>query len=103
MIVHDRMSDYLTEVKYSDMVLCDVTTPYKHSSINLFACKQAKACKVWADPVSLATTPRIVIYFLFLDLLRCFSSVGSRSTTYVFSCRQHDITHARFPYSEISG
>ena len=35
--------------------------------------------KVWALPVSLATTPRIVIYSLFLCLLRCFSSAGSLS------------------------
>ena len=29
---------------------------------------------VWALPLSLATTNRIIIYFLFLMLLRCFSS-----------------------------
>jgi len=34
--------------------------------------------KVWAVPVSLATTPRIVVYFLFLGVLRCFSSPGYR-------------------------
>jgi hypothetical protein len=38
--------------------------------------------KVWADPVSLATTPGIIIYFLFLNLLRCFSSVGSLLISY---------------------
>jgi hypothetical protein len=31
---------------------------------------------VWALPISLATTQGIIIYFLFLHLLRCFSSVG---------------------------
>ena len=35
--------------------------------------------KVWAIPVSLATTPGIVVYFLFLGVLRCFSSPGYRS------------------------
>ena len=36
--------------------------------------QQTKTYKVWADPVSLATTPGIIGYFLFLSLLRCFSS-----------------------------
>ena len=35
-----------------------------------------EAYKVWAVPDSLATTTGIVIYFLFLALLRCFSSGG---------------------------
>lgn len=35
--------------------------------------------KVWALPVSLATTSGIVVYFLFLGVLRCFSSPGYRS------------------------
>ena len=32
---------------------------------------------VWALPRSLATTGGIIIYFLFLDVLRCFSSLRS--------------------------
>ena len=32
---------------------------------------------VWAPPLSLATTRGIVIYFLFLRVIRCFSSPGS--------------------------
>ena len=32
---------------------------------------------VWAPSVSLAATPEIILYFLFLRLLRCFSSPGS--------------------------
>ena len=31
---------------------------------------------VWAFPRSLATTKGIIIYFLFLGVLRCFSSPG---------------------------
>ena len=107
--------------KFSDMVLCDVTTPYKHWPISrtqnktkptVFshrAVRRSKSavtgcsfsleienrklslilrtCKVWAHPVSLATTPRIVIYFLFLILLRCFSSDGSRSLHLCIQCR----------------
>src|SRR5438046_2170689 len=35
--------------------------------------------KVWADPRSLATTYGIIGYFLFLGVLRCFSSPAYRS------------------------
>jgi hypothetical protein len=51
----------------------------------LFPFKDHKLClisevyKVWALPVSLATTSGIVVYFLFLGVLRCFSSPGYRS------------------------
>jgi hypothetical protein len=37
---------------------------------------QMEVYRVWALPDSLATTTGIVIYFLFLALLRCFSSGG---------------------------
>ena len=37
--------------------------------------------KVWALPRSLATTNGIIGYFLFLGVLRCFSSPGYRSPT----------------------
>ena len=39
---------------------------------------------VWAVTRSLATTKVIVVYFLFLQVLRCFSSLGSPHDTYVF-------------------
>jgi hypothetical protein len=39
---------------------------------------QAKVIKVWAIPRSLATTNRIIGYFLFLWVLRCFSSPAYR-------------------------
>ena len=38
---------------------------------------------VWALPISLATTFGIVFYFLFLRVIRCFSSLGSPSITIV--------------------
>ena len=40
---------------------------------------QAKIIKVWALPRSLATTYGIIGYFLFLRVLRCFSSPGYHS------------------------
>ena len=36
---------------------------------------------IWAPPISLATTFGIVIYFLFLWVIRCFSSPGSPTAT----------------------
>ena len=68
-----------------------------------YAYHTLETLKVWAIPVSLATTPRIIGYFLFLEVLRCFSSPGSRSSVYIFNWRQHDMTHAGFPHSEIFG
>jgi hypothetical protein len=40
---------------------------------------------VWAFPRSLATTYGIINYFLFLRLLRCFSSAGYRLCLWAFS------------------
>ena len=37
--------------------------------------------EVWALPISLATTFGIVLYFLFLWVIRCFSSPGSPTVT----------------------
>jgi hypothetical protein len=69
-------------------ILCMVdlylTTPYKHSPTSLFTCKQMKVNKVWAVPGSLATTTGIVVYFLFLRVLRCFSSPAYRFLPYEF-------------------
>ncbi len=41
--------------------------------------------KVWAIPRSLATTSGIVVYFLFLEVLRCFSSPGYLYRAYIFN------------------
>ena len=50
---------------------------------NLSALK-AEVIKVWALPISLATTFGIIGYFLFFSLLRCFSSgTYLRTTLYI--------------------
>ena len=59
-------------------VVCNVTTPvfiFVYQLIHPTNC-QMKMNKVWAVADSLATTTAIVVYFLFLALLRCFSSGG---------------------------
>ena len=44
-----------------------------------------------------------LFWFLFLALLRCFSSGGVPSHTYVFSIRWPEMNPAGFPHSEIHG
>ena len=53
---------------------------------------------VWALPRSLATTGGIIVYFLFLRVLRCFSSPRSPQLTLI-ACLQH----AGLSHSEIHG
>src|SRR5690606_37050992 len=54
-----------------------ISQPPVNIRLSAYSFRRMKEYKVWALTVSLATTPAIIIYFLFLDLLRCFSSVGS--------------------------
>src|SRR5262249_3580161 len=43
------------------------------------------------------------VFFIFLEVLRCFSSLGSRRVTYGFSDGRLGITPAGFPHSGILG
>ena len=47
--------------------------------------REAGTSLVWALPRSLATTGGIIVYFLFLRVLRCFSS--PRSPPYIYGYR----------------
>ena len=63
---------------------------------------------VWALPISLAATFGIDLFFLFLRLLRCFSSPGSRRMTIknevLCSCIRHmRYTHVGFPIQISAG
>ena len=42
-------------------------------------------------------------YFLFLELLRCISSLRWLTPSYIFRWGNHDITHDGLPHSEIPG
>src|SRR5690625_1802 len=42
-------------------------------------------------------------FFLFLQVLRCFNSLGMPLTPYEFRCKYDPITDHRLPYSEIPG
>ena len=63
----------------------------------------AEATPVWALPRSLAATDGISIEFLFLEVLRWFTSLGSPLRHYVFMSRSLDMTPAGLPHSEIPG
>lgn len=92
-------------------MLCP-TTPccnrlQRGESTILFATRTQKylpTCKVWAFPLSLATTQGILfIQFLFFQLLRCFTSLACLLCTYIFSTGYPDMTRDGFPHSEILG
>jgi hypothetical protein len=48
-------------------------------------------------------SPLLTEYFLLLEVLRCFSSLGFPVPTYVFSRAYPGITPGGFPHSDISG
>ena len=58
---------------------------------------------VWPSPLSLATTYGISFRFLFLVLLRCFSSDGSPHTTILFIVWCLNMTLGGFLHSDIHG
>ncbi len=62
-----------------------------------------RTAPVWALPRSLTTTRGIECFFLFLEVLRCFSSPGSRHPPYVFRRVRLGMTPAGFPHSDIPG
>ena len=63
-----------------------------------------QACSsVWPLSLSLAATQEIAFCFLFLRVLRCFSSPGALLANYEFICGWPGIPLAGFPHSDISG
>ena len=52
---------------------------------------------------SLAATWAIAVAFFSLEVLRCFSSLGSRAVAYEFGHGRVGITSPRFPHSDIPG
>src|SRR2546422_4865836 len=53
--------------------------------------------------LSLAATRAIAVAFFSLEVLRCFSSPGSRAVAYGFGHGRVGITPPRFPHSDILG
>jgi hypothetical protein len=48
-------------------------------------------------------SPLLREYFLFLEVLRCFSSLGALHASYVFRCGSPGLVLVGFPHSEMSG
>ena len=60
--------------------MAGLSRPFRSSFAYHVVVLQPRLCvatqTVWALPRSLATTGGIIVYFLFLKVLRCFSSLG---------------------------
>ena len=52
-------------------------SPLPYHDVVLQPLRGVATTQVWALPRSLATTGGIIVYFLFLEVLRCFSSLRS--------------------------
>jgi hypothetical protein len=72
----------LTQIRYPKNLQAPPEQPYNPTGTTAAACH---APTVWAPPLSLAATQGITCCFLFLRVLRCFSSPGSPRAAYVFS------------------
>ena len=72
------------------ITLCGSETPYINIWFGLF-------------PVRSPLLRKSLVYFLFLQVLRWFSSLGSLLTHYIFMCRYLRITLSELPHSEIFG
>ena len=69
----------IPRVVYGPLTLCGPTFQKVPLTRSLATARSynpghAVTCQVWALPRSLATTGGIIVYFLFLRVLRCFSS-----------------------------
>ena len=60
-------------------------------------------CTVWALPRSLATTGGIIVYFLFLQVLRCFSSLRSPPyyMVWIAGLQPAGLSHSEIPGSKV--
>ena len=64
---------------------------------------QPRPCKHGRFGLFRVRSPLLAESFLFLWVLRCFSSPGSHPQVYVFNKRTLLVRNSRFPYSEILG
>ena len=64
---------------------------------------QPRFCKQSRFGLFPVRSPLLGEYFLFLQVLRCFSSLGALPPTYVFGRRMLRVRRNEFPHSEIPG
>ncbi len=64
---------------------------------------QPRPCKHGRFRLFPVRSPLLGEYFLFLQVLRCFSSLGALPQAYVFSKRMLRVRRNEFPHSDIPG
>ena len=64
---------------------------------------QHRPCKQGRFGLFPVRSPLLGEYFLFLQVLRCFSSLGALPPTYIFSRRMLRVRRNEFPHSDIPG
>ena len=64
---------------------------------------QPRPCKHGRFGLFPVRSPLLGEYFLFLQVLRCFSSLGAPPPTYVFGRRMLRVRRNEFPHSDIPG
>ena len=95
----------LSHFTYGAFTLFGVT--FQRSSVMISRLKECPQPQVQAPGLGCLHSARRYFgdrcFFLFLRVLRCFSSPGSLLYTYVFSIRYLSITSGAFPHSDIRG
>ena len=70
---------------------------------SIYQTLQPRLCKHRRFRLFPVRSPLLGEYFLFLQVLRCFSSLGALPQAYVFSKRMLRVRRNEFPHSEIPG
>ena len=70
---------------------------------SIYQTLQPRPCKHRRFRLFPVRSPLLGEYFLFLQVLRCFSSLGALPQAYVFSKRMLRVRRNEFPHSEIPG
>lgn len=98
---HFVYGDFTLSVRLSQNL--STMLPFYHS-LNVSPCSPTTPVyQVWALPISLATTFGISSWFLFLELLRWFSSLSIALPLYFIQERNDKISLIGLPHSAISG
>ena len=74
-----------------------------HFVTSIYQTLQPRTCKQVRFGLIPVRSPLLGEYFLFLQVLRCFSSLGALPPTYVFSRRMLEVRSSEFPHSDIPG
>ena len=99
----ERSFNYRVITFYDGPFQISSSTPFLCNSMLSVLQPQEASLLVWAMSRFARRYSGNRVCFLFLRVLRCFSSPGVPSYTYEFSVRYCSITNSGFPHSEISG